>query len=94
MRTLLQQRADAVVARAVPASAPFRRRADDPPHREHVLDADDVSAADALARTLFHRGGGARDEWIALTLQGYDYPSLGRCPALADDGRCSVHALR
>ncbi|KVX09501.1 flagellin N-methylase [Burkholderia ubonensis] len=60
--------------------------------REHVLDADDASAVDALAGTLFHRGGGARDEWIALTLQGYDYPSLGRCPALADDGRCSVHA--
>ena len=35
--------------------------------------------------------GGAASEWIVLTLQGYDYPSLG-CAALADDGRCSVHA--
>ncbi|RXV68989.1 flagellin N-methylase [Burkholderia stabilis] len=60
--------------------------------REHALDADDVAAADALADRLFHRIGGAGGEWIALTLQGYDYPSLGRCAALADDGRCSVHA--
>ncbi|WP_322082280.1 YkgJ family cysteine cluster protein [Burkholderia sp. BCC1972] len=60
--------------------------------REHVLDADDVAAADALADRLFHRIGGANGEWIALTLQGYDYPSLDRCAALADDGRCSVHA--
>ncbi|KVG64438.1 YkgJ family cysteine cluster protein [Burkholderia pseudomultivorans] len=60
--------------------------------RERVLDADDVAACDALADTLFHRVGGARGDWLALTLQGYDYPSLGRCPALADDGRCSVHA--
>ncbi|WP_420211339.1 flagellin N-methylase [Burkholderia aenigmatica] len=60
--------------------------------REHVLDAEDVAASDALAERLFHRTGGAGAEWIALTLQGYDYPSLGRCAALADDGRCSVHA--
>ncbi|MDN7522204.1 YkgJ family cysteine cluster protein [Burkholderia orbicola] len=60
--------------------------------REHVLDADDVAAADALADRLFHRGGGVQGEWLALTLQGYDYPSLGRCAALADDGRCGVHA--
>ncbi|EKS9797276.1 MULTISPECIES: YkgJ family cysteine cluster protein [Burkholderia] len=60
--------------------------------REHALDADDVAASDALSARLFHRSGGAGSEWIALTLQGYDYPSLGRCAALADDGRCSVHA--
>ncbi|AIO45265.1 MULTISPECIES: YkgJ family cysteine cluster protein [Burkholderia] len=60
--------------------------------REQTLDADDVAAADALADRLFHRGGGMNGEWLALTLQGYDYPSLGRCAALADDGRCGVHA--
>ncbi|VWC23860.1 flagellin N-methylase [Burkholderia lata] len=60
--------------------------------RKHALDADDVAASDALAARLFHRTGGAGNEWIALTLQGYDYPSLGRCAALADDGRCSVQA--
>ncbi|CAB3753389.1 flagellin N-methylase [Burkholderia puraquae] len=60
--------------------------------REHALDADDVAAFDALAERLFHRTGGMGTEWIALTLQGYDYPSLGRCAALADDGRCGVHA--
>ncbi|WP_176051285.1 YkgJ family cysteine cluster protein [Burkholderia sp. BCC1644] len=59
---------------------------------EHALDADDVAASEALADRLFHRIGGANGEWVALTLQGYDYPSLGRCAALADDGRCSVHA--
>jgi len=59
--------------------------------REHVFDADDVAASDALANALFHRASGTGDEWIVLTLQGYDYPSLGRCSALADDGRCSVH---
>lgn len=59
---------------------------------EHTLDADDVAAADALADRLLHRGGGVHPEWLALTLQGYDYPSLGRCAALADDGRCGVHA--
>ncbi|KVH54519.1 flagellin N-methylase [Burkholderia sp. MSMB1072] len=59
--------------------------------REHSLDADDVAAADALADRLFHRGR-VHGEWLALTLQGYDYPSLGRCAALADDGRCGVHA--
>ncbi|WP_423761412.1 flagellin N-methylase [Burkholderia sp. NLJ2] len=60
--------------------------------REHAFDADDVADSDALADRLFHRLGGANGEWVALTLQGYDYPSLGRCAALADDGRCSVHA--
>ncbi|MCA8428927.1 flagellin N-methylase [Burkholderia seminalis] len=62
--------------------------------REHVLDADDVAASDALADRLFHRIGGVNGEWIAVTLQGYDYPSLGRCAALADDGRCSVQASK
>ncbi|OXJ29452.1 MULTISPECIES: flagellin N-methylase [Burkholderia] len=60
--------------------------------REHALDAEDVATSDALAARLFHRAGGPGSEWIALTLQGYDYPSLGRCAALADDGRCSVQA--
>ncbi|TCW85823.1 flagellin N-methylase [Burkholderia sp. SRS-46] len=59
---------------------------------EHVLDADDVAACDALADVLFHRADAGRGAWLALTLQGYDYPSLGRCPALADDGRCTIHA--
>ncbi|MGZ2748736.1 flagellin N-methylase [Burkholderia stagnalis] len=59
---------------------------------EHVLDADDVAACDTLADALFHRASGGRHGWLALTLQGYDYPSLGRCPALADDGRCTIHA--
>ncbi|WP_175838935.1 flagellin N-methylase [Burkholderia anthina] len=62
--------------------------------REHAFDADDVAACDVLANRLFHRAQGTGDEWLALTLQGYDYPSLGRCPALADDGRCNVQASK
>ena len=72
-----------------------KRRSGEPTRtgrRDDVPDADDVAASDALANRLFHRATGTGDEWIALTLQGYDYPSLARCPALADDGRCSVHA--
>ncbi|KXU96866.1 hypothetical protein CR51_22295 [Caballeronia megalochromosomata] len=29
---------------------------------------------------------------ITITTLGLDYPSLGRCPALAHDGLCSLHA--
>jgi hypothetical protein len=29
---------------------------------------------------------------ITVTTLALDYPSAGRCPALADDGRCSLHA--
>lgn len=58
---------------------------------EHTLDADDAAAIDELAQTLFHRSAAFGSDWIVLTLQGYDYPSLGRCPALSDDGRCTLH---
>ncbi len=58
---------------------------------ERVLEAQDIDAQDALADTLFH-GAGLRDQgWISVTLQGYDYPSAGRCPALALDGLCTLH---
>ncbi|WP_322045524.1 flagellin N-methylase [Paraburkholderia sp. J67] len=58
---------------------------------EHVLDAQDVEDHDALANTLFHRASGREASWISVTLQGYDYPSSARCPALAQDGRCTLH---
>jgi len=56
------------------------------PH-ETVLGDDDCAAFDALAETLLHHAGGT----ISITAQGFDYPSLARCPALADDGRCALH---
>ncbi|QGZ59186.1 YkgJ family cysteine cluster protein [Paraburkholderia acidiphila] len=64
-----------------------------PAHRagEHTLDAADAAAIDELSQALFHRSAAFGSDWIVLTLQGYDYPSLGRCPALADDGRCTLH---
>ena len=31
---------------------------------------------------------------LSLTTQAIDYPSLARCPALSDDGLCTVHADR
>ncbi|MBN3855830.1 flagellin N-methylase [Paraburkholderia sp. Ac-20340] len=56
-----------------------------------VLDAQDVAEHDALADALFHRLGARDAGWISITLQGYDYPSAARCPALAHDGRCTLH---
>lgn len=54
---------------------------------ETVLDETDVAAFDAIADTLLHRAG----DTFSLTTQGYDYPSLARCPALEEDGRCAIH---
>jgi Fe-S-cluster containining protein len=56
-------------------------------HRESVLDEADIAAFDAMANTLLHRAG----DTFSITAQGYDYPSLARCPALEDDGRCAIH---
>ena len=54
---------------------------------ETVLEETDVAAFDAIADTLLHRSG----DTFNLTTQGYDYPSLARCPALEEDGRCAIH---
>lgn len=54
---------------------------------ETVLDASDIAAFDAIADTLLHRAG----DTFSITAQGYDYPSLARCPALEDNGRCAIH---
>ena len=54
---------------------------------ESVLDESDIAAFDAIAATLLHRAG----DTFSITAQGYDYPSLARCPALEDDGRCAIH---
>jgi Fe-S-cluster containining protein len=54
---------------------------------ESVLDDADIAAFDAIEQTLLHRAG----DTFSITTQGYDYPSLARCPALEDDGRCAIH---
>jgi hypothetical protein len=54
---------------------------------ETVLDEADCAAFDALADTLLYRAG----DTFSIVAQGFDYPSLARCPALAHDGRCTIH---
>jgi Fe-S-cluster containining protein len=54
---------------------------------EAILDDADIAAFDAIADTLLYRAG----DTFSITAQGYDYPSLARCPALEDDGRCAIH---
>ncbi|REE22393.1 hypothetical protein B0G71_5603 [Paraburkholderia sp. BL27I4N3] len=55
--------------------------------REAVLDEADIAAFDSIADRLLYRTG----DIFSIMTQGYDYPSLARCPALADDGRCTLH---
>ncbi|MFL9909556.1 hypothetical protein [Paraburkholderia sp. RL17-337-BIB-A] len=54
---------------------------------EAILDDTDIVAFEAIADTLLYRAG----DTFSITAQGYDYPSLARCPALEDDGRCAIH---
>lgn len=57
----------------------------------HELDAEDLAAHDALADRLYPRVAPDGD-WLSISLRGHDYPSRQRCPALSDEGRCSLHA--
>ncbi|OLL32277.1 hypothetical protein BTH42_07455 [Burkholderia sp. SRS-W-2-2016] len=54
---------------------------------ETVLDDSDCAEFDALGEALLYRAG----DTFSIVAQGFDYPSLARCPALADDGRCAIH---
>jgi len=58
-----------------------------------IVAAEAYAAGCELAARLLHPGGDAirprNDFWLAT--QGFDYPSLNRCPALQEDGRCSIH---
>ncbi|WP_087660465.1 YkgJ family cysteine cluster protein [Caballeronia terrestris] len=51
-----------------------------------------VKAHDTLAATLFFPLGDRSGEFLSITVQGYDYPTAGRCPALDSAGLCSIHA--
>lgn len=53
---------------------------------------DDVAAFAALASRQGHPLPGG--DTLMIATQAIDYPSRGRCPALADDGHCSIHASR
>jgi Fe-S-cluster containining protein len=60
-----------------------------------VLDDQDAAELAALQDALFHRPRASRGPQtghaISLVTQAFDYPSQGRCPALASDGGCTVH---
>lgn len=58
----------------------------------HVLGATDVAAFDTLGEGLLHPARTSQAGFFSIVAQGYDYPSLARCPALEDDGRCAIHA--
>jgi hypothetical protein len=57
----------------------------------YVASATDCAEFEHLARDCLHSIQGT-DYHVLLTLQGFDDPDLGRCPALGMDGRCSVYA--
>jgi hypothetical protein len=59
-------------------------------HR-HRLDEGDAEAWTALQDTLLYATGAG--DAISLATQAFDYPSLARCPALENDGRCAIHDL-
>jgi Fe-S-cluster containining protein len=59
---------------------------------EHVLSATEAAACDTLGEALLHATDDRRGPFFNLVTQGYDYPSLARCPALRDDGLCAIHA--
>ncbi|WP_427306857.1 YkgJ family cysteine cluster protein [Cupriavidus sp. H39] len=56
--------------------------------------AGNAHAADAaaLASRLGHALPGG--DYLMLAVQGLDYPSLNRCPALGDDNGCTIHTSR
>lgn len=59
---------------------------------QHVLDDADAAAFDVLGDTLLHASNAPQGGYFNVVTQGYDYPSLARCPALQDDGLCGIHA--
>lgn len=57
------------------------------------FDDEDCAASAELFRSLLFKATapGHGGEYIALSTLGFDYPSRPRCPALAEDQRCSIH---
>jgi Fe-S-cluster containining protein len=61
---------------------------------DHVLTPIEAAACEALGGALLHKASAhhRHDGFFQLVTQGYDYPSLARCPALQEDGLCAIHA--
>lgn len=59
--------------------------------RFHRLDAEEAIDLSALQDRLFHDPEDWSGVVYSLLTQAFDYPSLARCPALADDGGCAIH---
>lgn len=59
----------------------------------HLLSATDAAELSTLeARLLLSEpSDAASGSRFQLSTQGFDYPSLGVCPALQPDGRCGIH---
>jgi Fe-S-cluster containining protein len=56
---------------------------------------DDVAALEAIARRcLLRTRSGPLSDDVLLALHGFDEPGLGRCPALGEDARCTLHGDR
>jgi hypothetical protein len=72
------------------------RQAPEPARAGARIDGVEIPAttageARALHEALGFAHGGRR--W-RVSSRAYDYPSLGRCPALRDDGLCAIHGDR
>ena len=54
---------------------------------------EDRAAYDQISADCLHRirAEEAHGHDFLLTPQGFDDPGLGRCPALGEDGRCTIH---
>ncbi|MEO7493473.1 MAG: hypothetical protein ABIT83_04435 [Massilia sp.] len=57
----------------------------------HQLDAGEAADLSALRGRLFHDPDDRSGFDVTLLTQAFDYSSLARCPALADDGGCAIH---
>jgi Fe-S-cluster containining protein len=59
----------------------------------HVLDGEDAVQLAALQDAIFYQSEAGRRSgyMVSLVTQAFEYPSLGRCPALANDGNCAIH---
>jgi hypothetical protein len=59
----------------------------------YIVGEEAATEQHALHDRLFHDPdpAGRSPHVFSLALQGIDYPSTNQCPALAEDGRCSIH---
>lgn len=58
--------------------------------RSYQADNEDGAAVERLVNDCLHRIPDPNDDLLLAPL-GFDDPGLGRCPALGEDGRCTLH---